>query len=220
MIKKRWARLAVLACAGCASVGLIAIPASAAAKTKTKTFNRCMSAAMPIPDGPPLGNPAVPNPVASVALRVKVPKFKGKPQLGRVTKVHTVGVRIAHTDDGDLALFLVSPGGRAIALSEYRDQSSNNSGNGYGEGVQSCAGSLVLFGDGFPNSIVTPANTGVNAPITGSFSPEQPLDTFIGGPAAGFWTLLVQDITGPDIGTINALSLNLTYRYKVKKKRR
>jgi hypothetical protein len=144
-----------------------------------------------------------------------------------ITAFQSAGVRISHTDDGDLSLFLVSPGGRAVALATFRDQSSNKdsqgrpspSGDGYGTGSMSCSGSLVQFGDGFPTSITTPGNTGLDAPITGSFAPEQPLGTFVGGPAKGFWTLIVQDVQGGDIGQINALSLNFTYRYKAKKRR-
>ena len=63
-------------------------------------------------------------------------------------------------------------------------------------------------------------NTGLNAPITGAFSPEQPLSAFVGGPARGFWTLIVQDVQAQDVGQINALSLSFTYRYKAKKKKR
>jgi len=221
MIKKRCARLVLLACVGCTSLGLLA-PATATAKVKKATFNRCVSAAVAIPDGPPAGTTAL-NPAASFAVRVKVPKFRGTRQNGVVTRFHSAGVRISHTDDGDLALFLVSPGGRAVALATYRDQSSDRdpnddtprpSGDGYGAGLLNCSGSIVQFGDAFPTSIATPGNTGVGAPITGTFGPEQPLSTFVGGPARGFWTLIVQDVQNRDVGQINALSLNFTYRYK------
>jgi hypothetical protein len=219
MTKKRSARLAALACAGCASLVLLALPAPAVAKTKTSTFNQCVSAAVTIPDGPP-PNTAVPNPAVSFAVPVTVPKFKGKPQDGLVTAFNTAGVRISHTDDGDLAMFLVSPGGKAIALASFRDQSADNSGDGYGMGIPSCSGSSVLFGDLFGTPIVAPGNTGIATPITGSFKPEQPLSTFVGGPARGFWTLVVQDVASLDTGQINGLSLNFTYRYKVKPKKK
>jgi hypothetical protein len=218
MTKKRSAQLAVLACAGCASLWLLA-PAPAAAKIKTATLTQCVSAAVGIPDGPPLGSTA-PNPAASFAVPVRVPKFKGRPQDGTITAFHSAGVRISHTDDGDLALFLVSPGGRAIALSTYRDDSSDDSGDGYGTGPLDCSGSLVRFGDAFGPSITTPGNFGNGAPITGSFKPEQSTGSFVGGPARGFWTLIVQDIQNTDVGQINALSLSFTYRYKAKKKRK
>jgi hypothetical protein len=215
MIKKRWSRLVLLACLGAAMIVIVAMPASAAAKPKKATFNRCVNAAVTIPDGP--ATATAPNPAASFAVRVKVPKFRGRSQNGVITSFHSAGVRISHTDDGDLALFLVSPGGRAIALATYRDQSGDDphpSGNGYGTGPLNCTGSLVQFGDQFPTSIVTPGNTGLAAPITGMFSPEQPLSTFVGGPARGFWTLIVQDVQPADVGQINALSLSFTYRYK------
>jgi subtilisin-like proprotein convertase family protein len=229
MIKKRSAQLAVLACAGCASLWLLAMPAPAGAKTKTAQFTQCVSAAVNIPDGPPPGSAAT-NPAALFTIPVTVPKFKGKQQNGVVTRFNSVGVRISHTDDGDLALFLVSPGGRAAALSTFRDQSTNvnpdpppdrlPSGDGYGTGAANCSGSRVDFGDGFPTSIATPGNTGVDAPITGSFSPEQPLSAFVGGPARGFWTLIVQDTQFQDVGQIDALSLSFDYSYKAKKKKK
>lgn len=229
MIKKCSARLAVLACMTCASLWLIAMPAAATAKTKTAAFVQCVSTAVPIPDGPPEGSTAT-NPAASFAIFVNTPKFKGRPQDGRVTRFNSAGVRITHSDDGDLALFLVSPGGRAIALSTFRDQSTNlnpdpppsflPSGDGYGSGPANCSGSRVDFGDRFRTSIATPGNTGVNAPITGSFTAEQPLSTFVGGPARGFWTLIVQDVQNQDVGQINALSLSFEYSYKAKKKKK
>jgi hypothetical protein len=215
VIKKQWSCLVLLACVGCLSFGLLA-PNVAAAKRKKATFNQCANAAVAIPDGPLPGTNAL-NPVASFAVRVKVPKFRGRHQSGVITSFHAAGVRISHTDDGDLALFLVSPGGRAIALATYRDQSTddpNPSGDGYGAGPLNCSGSLVQFGDTFATSIATPGNAGVGTPLTGSFSPEQPLSAFAGGPARGFWTLIVQDVQNRDVGQINALSLNFTYRYK------
>jgi hypothetical protein len=227
MIKKRSAQLAALVCAGCVSLCMLALPAPASAKTKTAQFTQCVSTAVPIPDGPPEGSMAT-NPAGSFAIFVNTPKFKGRPQNGTVRAFNSAGVRITHGDDGDLALFLVSPGGRAVALATYRDQSSNvddegdpsPSGDGYGTGPSNCSGSRVDFGDRFPTSIAMPGNTGVDTPITGSFSPEQPLSTFVGGPARGFWTLIVQDIQNQDVGQIDALSLSFDYTYKAKKKKK
>jgi hypothetical protein len=227
MIKQRCARFVLLACLAGGICGLLGLPATAAAKQKTAIFNQCMSTATGIPDGPPDGSTAR-NPAAYFAVHVNVPKFKGRAQHGVITGFQAAGVRISHTDDGDLALFLVSPGGRAVALATYRDQSSNQdslghpapSGDGFGAGPANCSGSLVQFGDSFPTSITTPGNKGLDAPITGAFTPEQPLGTFVGGPAGGWWTLIVQDVQAGDVGQIDALSLSFTYRYKGKKKRR
>lgn len=211
------ARMAVIASIGCLALAMLVGTPPAAAKTRTKTFSRCASVPVPIPDGP-TGN-TDPNPDASLALPVTVPKFKHRRQNGMVTAINSVGVRISHSDDGDLALFLVSPGGRAIALATYRDASSNDSGDGYGSGPANCSGSLVQFGDAFSRSITTPGNAAATAPITGSFRPEQALSTFLGGPARGYWTLVVQDVAGGDLGQIDALSVNLTYRYKARRRR-
>jgi hypothetical protein len=228
MIKNRGRHLVLIACVSCIGCGLIALPSSAAAKTKQAGFNQCVNAALAIPDGPAPGSMAL-NPAASFPIFVNVPKFKGRPQNGAVTAFNSAGVRISHSDDGDLALFLVSPGGRAVALATFRDQSTNKdpdtgdsspSGDGYGSGAGSCSGSLVQFGDPFRIPIAAPGNTGLDAPITGSFKPEQPLSTFVGGPARGFWTLIAQDVQAHDIGQINAVSLSFTYSYKVKKKRK
>ena len=220
MNKIRSARMAVLASIGCLALAMLVGASAAAAKTRTKTFSRCVNVAVAIPDGP-VGS-TDPNPDASLAMPVTVPRFKGRRQNGVVTAINSVAIRISHSDDGDLALFLVSPGGRAIALATYRDDSSPPdapSGNGYGTGAANCSGSLVQFGDGFSKPITMPGNTGNNAPIVGSFRPEQALSTFVGGPARGYWTLIVQDVAGGDIGEIDALSLNLTYRYKARRRR-
>jgi Proprotein convertase P-domain len=215
MTIRRCARTALLTCAGLAL--LVGFAAPADAKSRTAVFNRCFSVAVGIPDGP--AGSTDPNPAASLGIPITVPRFRGKRQSGVVTAINSVGVRISHTDAGDLALFLVSPGGRGIALATYRDDSSNDSGDGYGTGAANCSGSLVQFGDGFSTPITMPGNTGASAPIMGSFRPEQALSTFVGGPARGFWTLIVQDVASPDIGQISALSLNLTYRYKARRKR-
>ena len=213
MVKKRSARLAILACASLASLGLLAGASPAAAKTKTKSFNRCVSTAVAIPDQ----SSTAPNPGASVAIPVSVPKFNGKPQTGKVTRFIALGVRITHTFDSDLVLSLVSPGGKVVPLAVRRGENAA----GYGSGTASCAGSLALFGDTFPTPIRTPGNT-PPAPITGSFHPEGNLSSVVGGPAKGNWVLSVVDALGGDVGAINAFSLSFTYKYKVmpKKKKR
>jgi hypothetical protein len=212
MIKMRPARIALLVCASVASLGLLTgvSPAGAKTVTKTKTFSSCLNAAVPIPD---LGAGGQPSPIASFAARVGVPKFRGKPQDGVVTAVTGAGIRITHTFDSDLVINLVSPGGKAISLANRE----GGSGDGYGTGATGCTGSLVGFGDTFPTPIASPGNTGSN-PVTGNFKPEQPLSTFVGGPARGFWTLVVTDTLSGDSGSLNAFSLNITYRYKKVKK--
>ena len=213
MTKKR-SRMTLLACAGIASIGLMVGASPAAAKTKTKVLNTCVNEAVAIPD--PDNN--LPAGSATAVIPVNVPKFKGKPQNGVVTALTSTSTRISHTDNGDLVLQLITPGNRVITLSNTRDD--NSSGDGYGTGAASCSGSLVFFGDAFPTSITTPGNTTANSPITGSFRPETPLAAAVGGAAKGNWTLVVTDTAGVDTGSINAFGLNLTYKYKVKPKKK
>jgi subtilisin-like proprotein convertase family protein len=213
MVKKRFVRLAVLVCAGLASLGLVigASPAAAKAKkktvNKTATFNQCVSSASPIQDPE--------SPLASAVIPVSVPSFKGALQDGAVTAITSAGTRITHTSDGDLVLTLVSPGGKVIPLAV----GEGTSGNGFGSGAQSCSGSLAQFGDGFTTPITSPGNTGDN-PITGSFKPEQPLNQVLGGPARGNWVLLVADEADVDTGSLDAFSLNITYTYKAQVKKK
>src|SRR3954452_12629192 len=213
---KRTSRIALLACAAFASLGLVFAVSPAAAKTKAKkktvtktaTFNQCVSTASPIDDPE--------SALASAAIPVSVPNFKGGVQDGVVTAITSAGVRLTHTSDGDLVITLVSPGGKVIPLAI----GEGSSGDGYGTGATSCSGSLVQFGDSFTTPISTPGNTG-NNPITGSFLPEQPLNQTLGGPARGNWILLVADEAQADVGSLDAFSLNFTYSYKaqVKKKK-
>ncbi|MFI5026110.1 MAG: proprotein convertase P-domain-containing protein [Solirubrobacterales bacterium] len=204
MIKKRSARLALLACASVGSVGLIAGASPASAATATKTFTQCFSTAAPILDFQ----------TASAALNVSVPKNGKKIQDGTVTNV-TAGVRFTHTDDNDVSVILASPGGRGISLEAGR----GGVGDGFGTGANSCSGSLVQFSDGFTTPISTPGNTGEN-PVTGSFKPDQPLATFNGSAARGNWTLLAHDQAGADEGVLGAFSLSVTYTYKKAKKKK
>jgi subtilisin-like proprotein convertase family protein len=206
----RLARAGISVVAVFAVLALAGSPALAKTKTKTKTVTECVDA-----------NAGIPNPgTSSAVLNVPVPKNGKKPQNGTVTAVNSVGTRITHTDDGELDLTLVSPGGTAIALASEDDGSGQ--GAGYGSGAAGCGGSLATFSDTFATSIATPGNAD-GQPIVGQFRPRQPLAVFNGGRARGPWVLLVSDCcSGSDSGVLNAFSVNVTYTYKVpaKKKRR
>jgi subtilisin-like proprotein convertase family protein len=202
-------RLTHLGIAGLAVAALSMATASAAAAktvTKTATFNQCLGTSTPIPS----------NGSNAASINLPVPKNGKKIQSGIVTGVSAVGVRLTGRV-GDFSLNLVSPGGVAISLAVERD----GSGSGYGTGDASCSGSLVQFTDGAATPISDPGNTVPN-PIVGTFKPEQPLSTFVGGPARGPWTLVVNDDSSTRTGVLNAFSLNLTYTYKkpVKKKKK
>jgi len=214
-MSKRTSRIALLACAAFASLGLVAAVSPAAAKTKAKkktvtktaTFNQCVSTASPIDDPE--------SALASAVIPVSVPNFKGGVQDGVVTAITSAGVRLSHTSDGDLVITLVSPGGKVIPLAI----GEGSSGNGYGTGATSCSGLPALFGDSFATSITAPGNTG-DDPVSGSFKPEQPLNQTLGGPARGNWVLLVADEAGADFGSLDAFSLNFTYSYKAQVKKK
>ena len=198
------AGIAILAAAGL--LAAVGAPAQAKTKTKTATFTQCITAGALIPDR---GG-------SSAVINLPVPKNGKKVQSGIVSSVQT-GVRITHADAFDLDLALVSPGGRAVALSS---EEGGPNRTGFGSGPASCSGTLASFGDAFTTPIKDlPQDPG--QPITGQFIPEQPLAAFTGGPARGAWTLLASDCCTPDSGVIDGFSLTVTYTYKatVKKKK-
>jgi subtilisin-like proprotein convertase family protein len=229
MIKKRSARVALLACAGIASLGLVAGVSTAAAKTKVKkrtvtqtaTFNQCVSVASPISSTNSAANPNPNNPQVGVGnIPVTIPPYRGLPQDGAITGISQVGVRISHTFNSDLSVLLVAPGAHAVPLSVGR----GGNGDGYGTGATSCGGSLVQFSDAFGTPIGTLTDTDVN-PILGQFKPERPLAGLNGTQARGNWQVLVTDGASSDDGSLNAVSLTFTYTFltevkvKVKKKK-
>jgi subtilisin-like proprotein convertase family protein len=213
MTKKRSARTALLACAGLASLGLIAGAAPAAAKskkkvvTKTATVTQCANQSVFVPDN---SDPLI---VVSAPVNFQVPNFRGAPQDGLVKSVNGVGVRITHTYAGDLGLYLVSPSGKSIRLTENADSSAD----GFGTGSQSCSGQLFGFSDS-AGSLASDISSSTEDPLTGTFRPDEPLSSLANGPARGAWTLLAFDDSSGDEGTINAVSVDLTFTYKALKK--
>lgn len=210
MIGRRFARGALLASAGLAGLGLVAgvSPAAGKTKVKTATFSQCVSGAAPILDR--LTN--------SLSVNVPVPKNGKKVQTGRVTAFQSAAIRITHTYASDLDVVLVSPGGKAVPL--VIEQGSNR--DGFGTGPADCTGSLVSFSDAFstPTSEIASGSDILVDPITGQFKPLEPLSGFIGGPAKGLWTLVVQDCCEEDTGAINALSMQFTYTFKAPAKKK
>ena len=211
MIKKRLVRAALLVCASAAALGMLVGASSATAKkpktktvTKTATVTQCANTSVAIPDNESSdGYVAVGAPV-----NFTVPKIKGKPQDGVVTAVNSLGVRITHTFAGDIGLFLVSPSGKAINLTI----GDGGARDGYGTGPASCGGTLFQFADTGADSIVDVPGSS-EEPLTGTFRPFQPLSLLAGGAARGNWTLVAFDDSSGDVGSINAVSVNLTYTY-------
>ena len=104
-----------------------------------------------------------------------------------------VEVNITHPYDGDIELYLVTPGGTQILLADMR----GDDGDDYRD---------TLFDDEAVGSIVAGL-----PPYTGSFRPEQRLALADGLIAAGDWKLKVVDLGPTDFGTIDDWTLRLSY---------
>jgi uncharacterized repeat protein (TIGR01451 family) len=127
-------------------------------------------------------------------------------QAGLVSDVN-FRVRLNHTFDRDVELYLIGPDGTKIELSA----DNGGGGDNYGTGAQSCAGTFTELDDsatlvGSPRYI-SPDGA---APFAGAFRPEQALARFQGKAAAGTWTLRIIDDEPPDEGTLFCWQLDVT----------
>jgi subtilisin-like proprotein convertase family protein len=208
---KRSARTGMLACACIGSLGLLAgvSPASAKSKTVHKTFSSCQNVALTLAANN--DNPAPPSPSAVQTVSFTVPKTpKGsKPTGGKVTGA-SVGVRITHSYDNDVAILLISPAGRFVPLDTGHGDTDDN----FGAGSTDCNGTLTTFTDSAPTPI-----SGGAAPFAGAFRPDSPLSALNGSVATGVWTVVLTDTVQGDDGTVHAVSLTLAYDYKKPKKK-
>jgi subtilisin-like proprotein convertase family protein len=102
-------------------------------------------------------------------------------------------VTVAHTNVGDLELYLVAPNATQIPLALRRGGTGDNFTN-------------TLFDDAAAGSI----STGT-APFTGSFKPETPLSALNGMLSNGTWMLKAKDLATGTTGTITSWQLQLTY---------
>jgi subtilisin-like proprotein convertase family protein len=111
-----------------------------------------------------------------------------------------VGVRIAHNNDDELNIYLVSPGGRFVELS------TDNGGNGndYGAGSNSCAGQLTTFDDEGPTRIEDGA-----PPYLGFFRPQTPLSRLDGKKVRGTWRLQIFDDNAGDTGVLGCWAIRV-----------
>ncbi|TND09481.1 MAG: Spore coat protein CotH [Bacteroidetes bacterium] len=102
-----------------------------------------------------------------------------------------VCINITHTYIGDLDVYLVSPSGDSIML-------SNNQGGGGDNYTGTC------FRMDAPTAV-----TAGTAPYTGNYVPENSLNLFNDGQDPnGTWTLCVRDEAPADTGIVNSVSLN------------
>jgi serine protease len=105
-----------------------------------------------------------------------------------------VKLNISHTWDSDLYIYLKSPSGTTVLLSNHRGGSGDNFTN-------------TVFDD----EATTAIRYGT-APFAGSYRPEQALSVFDGKDAKGTWTLVVKDTAAGDTGTLNSWSLTIQAR--------
>lgn len=110
-------------------------------------------------------------------------------------------VRLSHTFDADLDMFLIGPGGSPTV-----ELSTDNGGSGdnYGSGATNCAGAHTVFNDE-AGTLIT---AGV-APFAGAFRPEGLLSDFDGRAQNGNWTLRIIDDEAPDSGTVHCFKLRI-----------
>jgi uncharacterized repeat protein (TIGR01451 family) len=149
------------------------------------------------------GNIAVPIPQEGL---VDVPLAVS--QAGRISDLN-FKVRLNHTFDRDVELYLIHPDGSKIELSA----DNGGGGDNYGAGPQSCGGTFTVLDDsatlaGSPRYI-SPDGA---APFAGTFRPEQSLARFQGKAASGTWTLRIIDDEPPDAGTLFCWQLEVTTR--------
>lgn len=105
----------------------------------------------------------------------------------------TVG--LDHTFVNDLQITLISPIGTMVRLINHTDGSGNNFAQ-------------TILDDSAAVSIQSAISS--QAPFNGTWSPYQPLSTFLGEPANGIWQLEVQDFFAFDTGSIRLFSLIIT----------
>jgi len=97
----------------------------------------------------------------------------------------SVRVNITHTYDGDLQVILQSPAGTQINLSNRNGGSGDNYTN-------------TVFMMGASTAIASGS-----APFTGNYIPDGNFSSFNGQVLNGNWTLIVKDLSGSDVGTLN-----------------
>ena len=111
------------------------------------------------------------------------------PRAGVIERVRVVDLHGTHTFVKDLSFALASPSGTSVVLMD-----------------QICGGD-----DDFRLDLADAAITPIPCPpnVGGLHQPLQPLAAFVGQPAAGNWTLVVSDLAGADVGTLDGWGLEV-----------
>jgi len=106
-----------------------------------------------------------------------------------------VTLDVTHPFVSDLDIRLVAPTGQEVVLA----RNIGGSGDDF---------SSTIFDDEASRSIVAAGES--DAPFTGAWAPQQPLDVLDGASAAGLWRLIIRDTKGNDAGALLGWSLDFT----------
>lgn len=108
--------------------------------------------------------------------------------------LQTVCIKISHTYDSDLDIYLISPAGTSVMLST----DNGAGGDHYGNATADDNGPYTCFDMSAATNITAGA-----APFAGSYIPEASFAAFnTGQNPNGNWTLRIFDDTGADVGTL------------------
>jgi subtilisin-like proprotein convertase family protein len=194
---------------------IVALPLALGAKAKIKTTSvstGTITTAIPDADLNPEPNTA--------DHLVRAPVTLGIPAKGKITDVN-VGLRISETaaigSMRDLELSLATPAG-VINLSSDNGGTSDD----FGSGAKGCDGELLVF-DSQATDPITSQNPLTDAPVSGTFAPEEPLQAvngLAGSRANGPWTLLAHDDDPGAAQSLHCFKLDVTYSVKKKKKKK
>ncbi len=122
---------------------------------------------------------------------------------GQITKISIEDLDIDHTFIGDLKATLTAPSGKVIRLFDRI---------GSPEIIFGCDGDdiKVSFSDEAGQTADALENICNNKPaVSGTFQPIDPFSNLVGEPAAGIWTLKIEDISNQDGGQLNGWKLNI-----------
>jgi subtilisin-like proprotein convertase family protein len=124
---------------------------------------------------------------------------------GTITDLN-IDVRISHTRDSDLKVFLYAPDGTKVEL--FTDVGS--SGDNFGSGATSCSGTFTTLDSQSSNLMTNCTGCPSKAPFNGIWKPEGDLNVLNGKPKAGTWKLGLLDPTvNGQAGTLHCWRLVL-----------
>jgi subtilisin-like proprotein convertase family protein len=193
----RTTRAGVLATAAVMALAAVIPAAPATAKAKARSYSSGPINA-PIPDG------SFPLPGGG-GVGTAVDELRAKKK-GKIRDVN-VSVRVTHSYDRDLELWLMSPNRTIVKLALRR----GGVGDNYGQGPPDCTGTHTVFDDQAATAIGEAA-----APFAGPFRPDQPLSALNGSQGKGTWSLFVVDSATPDTGMLHCWGLTIASKAKKK----